>query len=235
MVLDGGARAQEPLWKKALDLINKSDDDAQLKWRVAQGVSVGHPGYSPESLQRKWLTVQQQDYHPPRCAQMAAAGMPECASCPLRGKISSPLVLGRPSAAPVASGHVLQPPPASPADPPAVAMTGGGSTSPTGHGAGRRVPDRRQLQGAHHRRPHHRLAVDRRWLPNPDRAVRARRERRAQAVQPAHARLPPAVGGAHARHARRAVAGGADFRPRQGRSCRDRVRQPRFRRAQEVL
>lgn len=123
MVLDGGARAQEPLWKKALDLINKSDDTDDLKYRVAQGVSVGHPSYDPGSFQRKWQQVREQDYHPPRCLQMERAGLPECASCPYKGKISSPLVLGRPSATPVSSSQVLQPPPARTAVPPAASMT----------------------------------------------------------------------------------------------------------------
>lgn len=118
MVADGGARAQEPLWKAALDLINKSDDPFDLKTKVARGISVGHRSFTEDSFRRKWEQVQQQDYHPPTCSRMAAAGMPECAGCPLRGKISSPLVLGRPSAAPPVSDATLKPLPAQPVDPP---------------------------------------------------------------------------------------------------------------------
>lgn len=123
MVADGGARAQEPLWKAALDLINKSDDDFALKTKVARGISVGHRSFSEDTFRRKWEQVQQQDYHPPTCSRMAAAGMPECAGCPLRGKISSPLVLGRPSAAAPVNDATLKPLPAQAADPPAAPTT----------------------------------------------------------------------------------------------------------------
>lgn len=131
MVLDGGARAQEPLWKKVLDLINKSDDTEELKWRVAQGVSVGHRSYDPGAFTAKWQLVQEQGYHPPRCTAMATAGMTECATCPYNGKISSPLVLGRPSAGPATGSAVLQPPVASAAVPPAVAMTPSPGATPS--------------------------------------------------------------------------------------------------------
>lgn len=130
MVGDGGARAQEPLWKKALDLVNKAEDPEDVKLRVARGISSGHPSFSEEVFQRKWAQVQAQDYHPPRCSMMASAGMPECATCVMRGKISSPLVLGRPSAASTGT-QVLQPPPARPADPPAaMPATPAGAAAP---------------------------------------------------------------------------------------------------------
>ena len=123
MVGDGGARAQEPLWKATLDLINKSDDTDELKLKVARGISVGHAGFTEDGFARKWRQVQEQGYHPPTCSRMAAAGMPECAGCPLKGKISSPLVLGRPTAAAPQSDATVKPLPAPPADPPAVAPT----------------------------------------------------------------------------------------------------------------
>lgn len=120
MVSDGGARAQEPLWKAVLDLLNKADDDEATKWTVAVGVSRGHPGYDEAGLRTKWQQVQQQDYHPPTCNRLAGAGMPECASCPLRGKISSPLVLGRPVYVPPSDAAIPPPTPAPPVvDPPA--------------------------------------------------------------------------------------------------------------------
>lgn len=119
MVADGGARASEPLWKKTLDLINKADDPEDLKLRVARGVSCGHRDFDEGEFQRKWALTKAQNYHPPRCAQMRAAGMQECNTCPLWSKISSPLVLGRvrPPAEPATP--TLMPPPARPADPPA--------------------------------------------------------------------------------------------------------------------
>lgn len=115
MLETGGATASEPLWKLALDLINKSDNDEEQKWAVAIGVSKGHPGYDPASLTAKWDQVQSQDYHPPTCARMRGAGMRECQSCPLFGKISSPLVLGRPVLE--APRDEILPPPVSPPAP----------------------------------------------------------------------------------------------------------------------
>ncbi|MGU7895891.1 hypothetical protein, partial [Escherichia coli] len=97
-------------------LVNKADDPEEVKVRVARALSAGHRGFTEEGFARKWQQVKQQDYHPPTCSRMAAAGMAECASCPLRGRISSPLVLGRPVAAPPASTPVM-PPPAPTADP----------------------------------------------------------------------------------------------------------------------
>lgn len=118
MVNDGGARAQEPLWKAALDLLNKSDDSEDTKVKVARGISSGHPGFTEPHFQQKWQQVQIQNYHPPTCSRMAAAGMPECGTCPHRGKISSPLVLGR-IVHREDNGAALPLPPAPVADPPA--------------------------------------------------------------------------------------------------------------------
>ena len=117
MLQDGGARAQEPLWKRALDLINKSDDPEEVKLAVARGVSQGHPGFTEEGFQRKWALVQSQNYHPPRCEQMASAGLAECATCPMRGRISSPLVTGRVVPLPP-SESAVPPLPAPPAENP---------------------------------------------------------------------------------------------------------------------
>jgi uncharacterized protein DUF927 len=115
MVGDGGARAQEPLWKAALDLINKSDESYEIKERVARGISVGHKDFDEGTFRRKWSQTQEQNYHPPTCSRMAAAGMPECATCPLRGKISSPLVMGRPQPQLLADDAVVPPAPVAPA------------------------------------------------------------------------------------------------------------------------
>lgn len=128
MVVTGGAKAQEPLWKGALDLINKSDDDEATKWTVAKAISQGHPGYDEAGLTAKWAQVQQQDYHPPTCNRLAGAGMAECSSCPMRGKISSPLVLGRTVYVPPSEAAIPPPTPAPTVDPPAVPT----SPSPVG-------------------------------------------------------------------------------------------------------
>lgn len=118
MVRNNGATAPEPLWKATLDLINKAEDPEPTKFKVAQALSNGHPKYDQSAFLQKWHQVQAQDYHPPTCSRMAAAGMAECATCPKRGKISSPLVLGRPVAHPPSDAS-LPPQPAPPADPPA--------------------------------------------------------------------------------------------------------------------
>lgn len=123
MLMDGGARAPEPLWKLTLDLINKSDNTDAEKWEVAKALSKGHRDYTEAGLATKWEQVLQQNYHPPLCNRMAGAGMPECNGCPYRGKISSPLVLGRPvielpREAPIAPAP--QPPSAPAADHPPV-------------------------------------------------------------------------------------------------------------------
>lgn len=117
MRADGGARCPEPLWKLALDLINKSDDEPQTKATLALEISQGHPSFSPDGLDRKWQQVVAQDYHPPTCARLGAAGLPECATCPLRGKISSPLVLGRPRILPASDAAVPLTPPVATAAP----------------------------------------------------------------------------------------------------------------------
>lgn len=109
MVNDGGARCAEPLWKAALDLINKADDAYTTKERVARAVSTGHAGFTEHGFAAKWKQVQQQDYHPPTCKVMANAGMPECAGCPLRGRVSSPLVLGYPQAQVAPSTSAIPP------------------------------------------------------------------------------------------------------------------------------
>lgn len=110
MLADGGARAQEPLWKAALDLIWKADDAPAVKERVARAVSIGHPGFSEAGFSQKWQQVQAQNYHPPTCGKLAGFGLPECAACPLRSRISSPLVLGYPQASAVPNTAVIQPP-----------------------------------------------------------------------------------------------------------------------------
>lgn len=128
MFMTGGAGVAEPLWKAALDLVNKSEDDPTVKWRVAVAISKGHADFTEGGLAQKWGQVQQQDYHPPTCAKMAALGMRECATCPVRTQIKSPVSLGRLNVgAPVApvAGVVPPPPPAVlPPAPPAPAAPG---------------------------------------------------------------------------------------------------------------
>lgn len=122
MFADQGARASEPLWKLALDLINKADDDDSVKIKVARHLSQGHPGFSEGVFLTKWGQVRHQNYHPPTCKRMSDMGMPECARCPLRGSIKSPVALGRPQpqqiAPPNIQAAIPMPPAAAPPPPP---------------------------------------------------------------------------------------------------------------------
>ena len=93
-----GRHAAEPLWKLTLDLVNKSDESEEGKYRLAAALSDGHPGFSMEAFSRKWSQVQYQDNEPARCDKFAQAGMPQCQTCPLRRPGMSPVVLGRPQA-----------------------------------------------------------------------------------------------------------------------------------------
>lgn len=101
MLMNGGRRAQEPLWKATLDLVHGAADPLEKREAVAKALSSGHPGYSDGDFAVKWTQTQQQNYQPPTCERMAGLGMPECAACPLRRSVRSPVVLGRVSAAPV--------------------------------------------------------------------------------------------------------------------------------------
>jgi hypothetical protein len=112
MLETGGSGVSEPLWKAALDLVNKSDDSHDVKSRVAHAISEGHPSYSPGVLAQKWAQVQQQDYHPPTCAKMAGLGMSACGTCPMRAAIKSPVSLTRVAAASLNVQPTPAPPPA---------------------------------------------------------------------------------------------------------------------------
>lgn len=117
MLQGGGAGVSEPLWKAALDLLNKSADTREVKLRVAHAISQGHPTYTPGVLEQKWAQVEQQDYHPPTCAKMAGLGMAACASCPMRLAIKSPVSLTRVGAANLGVQPSPTPAPAPPAPP----------------------------------------------------------------------------------------------------------------------
>lgn len=115
MLADGGVRAAEPLWKQTLDLIWGSSESDATKDKVARAMSQGHPGFNEAGFAGKWQQVKSQNYHPPTCASLEKAGLPECARCPFRGKISSPIVHGYPQAAIAPSISAVPPPPAAPA------------------------------------------------------------------------------------------------------------------------
>lgn len=91
MKATGGHDVPEPLWKKVLDLISNGADTNEVKWRLAQEVSIGYPTYSESELAAKLQQSMRQGYSPPTCSNVAR---PECASCPFRQRVTSPATLG---------------------------------------------------------------------------------------------------------------------------------------------
>lgn len=90
----GGRNAPEPLWHGTLALVWKAADDDAKKELVAKALSKGHPSYSDGEFYAKWEQVKAQNYEPPTCEKFAQY-MPECATCPLRLTVKSPVVMGR--------------------------------------------------------------------------------------------------------------------------------------------
>lgn len=110
-----GANAAEPLWKLTLDLINRSDETATGKEKLARHMSSGHRDFQEGTFIDKWSQVQRQNYHPPTCQRMSDAGMQACKTCPLKAAVSTPSALGRPKlqeiAAPCNSPAIPMPQP----------------------------------------------------------------------------------------------------------------------------
>lgn len=95
MMADRGACCNEPRWKATLDVCHQSAETPEVKERVARHLSSGHPGFTEEGFTQKWAQTQRQNYEPSTCERFATLGMPECATCPLRAQVKSPVVLGR--------------------------------------------------------------------------------------------------------------------------------------------
>ena len=95
MFANKGAHCHEPLWKAALDVCHRSSDSMAGRQAIARELSHGHPGFTEEGFQVKWQQTIQQDYEPSTCERFASLGMFECATCPLRQSVKSPVVLGR--------------------------------------------------------------------------------------------------------------------------------------------
>jgi len=89
---DGGASSAEPLWKGLLHICAHASDGAE--W--AHTLSKGHPGYNPTETDRK-LALCDLTVPPTRCATLEEHyGKPSpCDTCPHKGKIKGPSVLGK--------------------------------------------------------------------------------------------------------------------------------------------
>lgn len=85
-------RVTEPEWYAAMSIYARCRDGE----RLAHERSRPYPSYSPEETAKKFRHAAE-DAGPRTCSAVAAEGwgQPYCGACPHRGKISTPLVLGR--------------------------------------------------------------------------------------------------------------------------------------------
>lgn len=77
---------EEPLWYAGLGLLKFTSEGAQ----VCHDWSEGHPNYSAEETERK---IEQWAFGPSTCARFMHLNPSGCASCPSKGKITTPLQL----------------------------------------------------------------------------------------------------------------------------------------------
>lgn len=91
----GGRDYANPLWNLSVlgaTFVEKGHD-------LAHRLSDGHAGYSHESTEALWERKlrerEDRNLGWPTCATIETNGCTACASCPLKGKIKSPLALGR--------------------------------------------------------------------------------------------------------------------------------------------
>jgi len=89
---DGGATCAEPLWKGLLHICAHAADGPE--W--AHKLSSGHPAYDPTETDRK-LSLCDLTIPPTRCKTLEEHyGAPSpCDTCPHKGKVKGPSVLGR--------------------------------------------------------------------------------------------------------------------------------------------
>ncbi|MFD1192614.1 DUF5906 domain-containing protein [Phenylobacterium conjunctum] len=80
----------QPTWYNVLGVLRHCVDGPEL----AHEWSKGHPGYSARETDQK--LEQQASFGPTTCAKLGEGNGQICAGCSHRGRISSPIVLGRP-------------------------------------------------------------------------------------------------------------------------------------------
>lgn len=86
---DTRGNIEEPLWYAILGVLNHATDGAEK----AQEWSSGHPAYDYDATEKKLL--QWGGKGPSLCASLADKNPEGCADCPHRGKIKTPLQLGK--------------------------------------------------------------------------------------------------------------------------------------------
>lgn len=90
---DNGALCSEPLWKNVLHMCAHAEDGRA--W--AHELSRGHAGYSAENTDQK-LDACDTKYPPTKCETLDGnfwGSQSPCTTCPHKGKIKSPMTLGR--------------------------------------------------------------------------------------------------------------------------------------------
>lgn len=86
-VAQAGGDVPEPFWRAMLGLVKHTIEEGD----IAHEWSAGYDGYDPEQVERKldaWATG------PTTCAEFAKH-TDACNSCPYKGKVKSPILLGR--------------------------------------------------------------------------------------------------------------------------------------------
>ena len=81
----------EPLWYALLGLLNFTDEAEEIvhEW------SWGHAGYDYDATEEKLAQVRAKQSGPTTCAKFESLWKTPCQTCPHRGKITTPLQLGR--------------------------------------------------------------------------------------------------------------------------------------------
>lgn len=82
---------EEPLWYHSICLLRHTEEAPDIIFRW----SSGHPAYSPEETQRKINQSIEADYPPSLCSTFERVNEAGCIGCNFKGKISSPIALGR--------------------------------------------------------------------------------------------------------------------------------------------
>lgn len=85
--LSNPAEVSEPLWRSALSIAKFCTDVDKAAVRLSEG----HPEYNPAQMRAKLEGIA----GPHHCSQFAGHRPGVCEACPLWGKITSPIVLGR--------------------------------------------------------------------------------------------------------------------------------------------
>lgn len=108
MASNGGANCNEPLWYATLSLVKHAD--TPNLW--AHKLSAGHAGYDYAQTEAKLAQAISTNTGPTTCRKFSTLRSSICDSCPLNGKITSPiqLVNGIPSAATATPQITFTPP-----------------------------------------------------------------------------------------------------------------------------